>query len=431
MIFHFLPIADVGPLSTLEAVLLGLVLLLAFIIWQLTRHRECHFLGESELPIQEALRPLAGSTQGTLIGGNAVSLIQNEAYFDAVTAAMGDAKHSVHFETFLWQDGEASDRITAALVAAGSRGLEVRVLSDATGSFRLSEKTLDRLRQAGCKVGRFHRYSPGNLGRLNVRDHRKIVVIDGSLAFVGGHCITDEWLKGSEKFSRFRDITARIEGPVVSSIQACFLENWNEVTGELLTDWRTFPEIQPVGEISAHVAYVRPDSCPSSVQVLHYLAISHAKKSIRIQNPYFLPDPNGAKALVHAVKRGVDVRIMTPALCATDEKMAGRSSRFQYRRLLEGGVRIFTYRTTLLHQKIICIDGVWCGIGSSNFDDRSFKINDEITVGIADPVTVAELERTFEQDAEECEELDFEQWKNRPRFDKLLDAFLYMFNEQF
>ena len=347
----------------LEIFLSLTVVVLVFMVWRLTRHQESHFTGEPELTICEALDALAGSTQGRMVAGNAVRLIQNEAFFDEVTDAMAAAVRSVHLETFLWHDGEASERVVVALEDAGRRGLEVRVLTDGVGSFRLSRKTLSRLRDAGCKVGSFHRWSPGNLGRLNVRDHRKIVVIDGRMAFVGGHCITDNWLKDCPKFSRYRDVTARIEGPVVATIQSCFLENWNEVTHELLTSHATFPPLKAVGDVRAHVAYVRPDHCPSSVQVLHYLAIALAKKRIRIQNPYFLPDPNGAKALVKASKRGVDVRIMIPALGATDSPLASRAGRYQFLRLLKGGVRIFEYRKTLLHQKVISVDGAWCGIG--------------------------------------------------------------------
>ena len=408
-----------------------LVALLVFMVWRLTRHQECHFQSAPEPSIDEALLPLAGSTHGTLTAGNSVELIQDEAYFDAVVAAMNDARASVHFETYLWQDGEAGTRVSEALAAAARRGVRVRVLTDASGSIKMSGKTVDQLRQAGCEVKIFHRWRLKNLGRLNVRDHRKILVTDGKLAFIGGHCVTDCWLHDGEKLPRYRDITARISGPVVASIQSCFLENWTEVTGELFTDVTTFPELESTGEIPAHVAYVKADRCPSAVQVLHHLCIGYAKKRIRIQNPYFMPDPAGTRALVAAARRGVDVRIMIPALTATDSPLISRAGRFQFQRLLEGGVRIFEYQKTLLHQKVIAIDGVWCGIGSSNFDDRSFEINDEVIVGIADAGLTGELERIFEDDARECVEVDLETWKARPWRIRLLDGVLYLFNEQF
>ncbi len=428
--FHHLPL-PLAALSGLEISLILLVLTLCFVIWRLTRHQECDYKGEPEPSIEQALRALAGSTHGHLTSGNSVELVQNESYFDEIIGAMAQAKHTIHFETFLWKDGEAGSRVSDALAEAAARGVRVRVLADAVGSVDLSDHSVERLRQAGCQVRRFHRWRIQNLGRLNVRDHRKIVVTDGCLAFVGGHCITDDWLKDGETLPRYRDITARISGPAVSSIQSCFLENWTEVSGELFTDDATFPDLPESGPARAHVAYVKADHCASSVQVLHHLCIGYAKKRIRIQNPYFLPDPSGTEALAKASRRGVDVRIMIPALTATDSPRVSRAGRYQFRRLLESGVRIFEYRKTLLHQKVITIDGVWCGIGSSNFDDRSFEINDEITVGIADITIASELERIFDEDARDAREIDPESWRHRPWRDKLLDRFLYLFNEQF
>lgn len=421
----------IGPLTNLEAILILAVLILIFMIWRLIRHQECHYTDVPETAIDESLQALVGSTHGHLTNGNTVSLIQNEAYFDAVLDAIGQAKHSVHFETFLWADGEASDRVIRALTAASGKGIKVRILTDASGSRGLTSASADRLRNAGCDFHRFHRYRIENFGRFNVRDHRKILIIDGRIAIVGGHCMTDNWLKDGDVLSRIRDISAWISGPAVTSIQSCFLENWTEVTGELFTDDSTFPIVEDTGTTKVHTAYVKADDCPSSVQVLHHLAIGYAKKRIRIQNPYFLPDPYSARALANAAKRGVDVCIMIPALTATDSPYITRAGRFQFQRLLDGGVRIFEYQKTLLHQKVISIDGVWCGIGSSNFDDRSFEINEEITVGIADPAIVSELERIFDEDAKDCKEIDPKTWPNRPWYTRATDAFLYLFNEQF
>jgi len=425
------PLAAIGPLTNLEAILILAVLVLVFMIWQLIHHQECHYTDVAPTAIDESLQALAGSTHGHLTNGNTVSLIQNEAYFDAVIDAISQAKRSVHFETFLWADGEASERVIAALIAAVGRGITVRILTDASGSRGLSSASADRLRSAGCEFHRFHRYRLENFGRFNVRDHRKILIIDGRIAIVGGHCVTDNWLKDGKQLSRIRDISAWISGPAVTAIQSCFLENWTEGTGDLFTDDSTFPIVEDTGTTKVHTAYVKADDCPSSVQVLHQLAIGYAKKRIRIQNPYFLPDPHSARALANAAKRGVDVRIMIPALTATDSPYITRAGRFQFQRLLDGGVRIFEYQKTLLHQKVISIDGVWCGIGSSNFDDRSFEINEEITVGVADPAIVAELERIFEDDAKDCKEIDPQTWPKRPWFTRATDAFLYLFNEQF
>lgn len=421
----------IGPLTNLEAILILAVLVLIFMIWRLIGHQECHYTDVPPTSIDESLHALVGSTHGHLTSGNTVSLIQNEAYFDALLDAIGQAKRSVHFETFLWADGVASERVITALIEAAARNVQVRILTDAVGSRGLTSASADRLRKAGCEFHRFHRYRFENFGRFNVRDHRKILIIDGRIAIVGGHCVTDNWLKDGDLLSRIRDISAWISGPAVASIQSCFLENWTEVTGDLFTDDSTFPEIKDTGTTKVHTAYVKADHCPSSVQVLHQLSIGYAKKRIRIQNPYFLPDPHSARALANAAKRGVDVRIMIPALTATDSPSITRAGRFQFQRLLDGGVRIFEYQKTLLHQKVFTIDGVWSGIGSSNFDDRSFEINEEITVGVADPGIATQLESIFDQDAKDCREIDPETWSKRPWRTRAADAFLYLFNEQF
>lgn len=424
------PIAGLGPFTDLEMILSAVLLVLVVLLWNLTRHHECRYCGSPREGIGESLEALAGSSQGHLTEGNGFQLIEDAAYFDAVVEAIGGAESSVHLETFLWADGEASRRVVGALLAAAGRGLQVRVLTDASGSSGFSTESADRLRAAGCRFHRFHRYRLKNFGRFNIRDHRKILIIDGKLAIVGGHCITDQWLKDGDVLPCHRDISARIRGPVVAAIQSCFLENWTEVTGELFTDAKTFPPLEAAGPSKGHVAYIKADRCPSSVQMLHHLCIGYADHRIRIQNPYFLPDPSGTRALANAAERGVDVRIMIPALKATDSPWVTRAGRFQFQRLLESGVRIFEYQKTLLHQKVISIDGVWSGVGSSNFDDRSFEINDEITIGIADEAIAAELEGIFEKDARECIEITLERWRKRSLVERATDAVLYLFNEQ-
>ncbi len=411
---------------------LGVVIvLLLFVIWLLTRHQECAYSEEPPGNIAELSHTLAGLTHGSISEGNSVELVHGAAFFERITEEMATARHSIHLETFLWEKGKASDLVTDALCQAARRGLKVRVLTDARGCSGMGSDTRDRLKEAGCETHHFHRWRLMNLGRFNVRDHRKILVIDGRAAYVGGHCITDAWLEDQENHPVYRDITARFTGPIVNRIQSVFSENWTESEHGLFVDATSFSAPDTGGRMKAHVAYVRPDGCPSSVQVLHYLAISMAEKSIRIQNPYFLPDPSGAEILAKASRRGVDVRIMTPAISATDSPVVAYAGQYLYTRLLEAGVRILEYQPTLLHQKIITVDGVWCGIGSSNFDDRSFEINDEITIGVFDTDLVSELDGIFEKDVADCEELDLEEWKKRSVFRRIRERVFYLFNEQF
>ncbi|WP_193215061.1 phospholipase D-like domain-containing protein [Luteolibacter marinus] len=425
-------VLNIGPLDALDVVLLLVISVLVFMIWRLVGHKECHYTDSPGHRIDGSLDALAGSTHGHPTEGNSIRLVSNAEYFEEVERAISSARKSVHFETFLWEDGETGSMVSEALMAAARRGLKVRVMGDASGTRKLCARSTANLRDAGCEVHRFHRiWKPMNFGRINIRDHRKILVIDGKLAIVGGHCITDQWLKDGPKLPRYRDISAVITGPVVAHIQSCFFEGWTEITGELFTDDATFPKLRPTGDSPAHVAFLKPDGCPSSVQVLHHLAIGYAKERIRIQNPYFLPDPSGVESLVNAAQRGVDVQIMIPALTATDSPLIARAGRYQFKRLLEGGVRLFEYQPTLLHQKILVVDGVWFGIGSSNFDDRSFEINKEITVGVADPAVAGQLEQIFEEDLAECREVTAADMQRRSVKDRLLDRFMYLFNEQF
>ncbi len=417
-------------LSWLEISLGATVFLLGFTVWALTRHNTCSYEGEPPGTILEMLSALVGSTHGSLQHGNRLRLVRDAAFFDEVERELASATASVHLETYLWRPGKASDRVVRALCAASSRGVQVRILADAHGAYWFDPTDKRRLRAAGCQFKIFHRWIPKNMGRFNVRDHRKLVVVDGSRALIGGHCLTDRWLLDEPDKPRYRDLSVHVSGPVVASLQSAFLENWQERTAELFTDRTTYPELEPVGDSTAHLAYLRPDGCPSSVQILHHLAIAYAKQRIRIQNPYFLPDKGGADALIRAVARGVDVQIMTPSPAASDSPYVQRAAHHMYHRLLSGGVRIHEFQPTLLHQKVITIDGIWAGIGSSNFDDRSFKINDEVTMGIADASIVRELEAEFDADLEHCRECSLSEIKRRPFYKRIVDAILYQLSEQ-
>ena len=421
-----------GGFSVLEISLALLVAILVFVIWRLTRHQESNYSAEPDGKIDSLLPTLAGLTHGTVTGGNSVNLVKGARYFDALCEDFGKATHSIHFETFLWAPGKAAEMITQALCAAAMRGVNVRIMTDARGASKLDSETAEKFKNAGCQFHRFHPWKIMHLGRFNIRDHRKIAVIDGRIAYVGGHCVTDNWLKDEKGgLPVFRDITGRFEGPVVNQIQSVFSENWSEADRDLFVDEESFPGMSTEGGFHAHVAYLKPDGCPSSVQVLHHVSISLAKTKIRIQNPYFLPDPCGLEALCAAARRGVDVRIMTPAVHATDSFFVTYAAHSLFEDLLESGVRLFEFQPTLLHQKTISIDGVWCGIGSSNFDDRSFEINDEITVGICDAETVSELDSIFEEDEKECKELNLEEWRKRSIYARARSKLFYLFNEQF
>jgi cardiolipin synthase len=415
---------------TILALLCSVIGVLLLVIWSIKRHPKPHLQIECAAPLNDLLRSLSGLTQSAIYEGNTVELLHNGAFFDVLIDGMREAKSSLHFETFLWKEGALGTRVADALCERARAGVKVRVLLDATGTKKMGKDVARRLKDAGCRVVKYHPRYPRNIGVLNHRDHRKIVVIDGHVAFAGGHCIVDEWLGDAQDRKHVRDMGVRVRGPIVHAIQSVFAENWIEESGELFAGDDVFPELEPVGNVAGHVAHLKPEGSAPTVKILHHMAICTAKNRLWIQNPYFLPDPEAIEAFGEAVKRGVDVRVMVPSAEASDMPIVQHAAHRNFEKLLECGVRLLEYPKTLLHQKVMVVDGVWSAIGSTNFDDRAFEINEEITLGFSDRALAAELEAVFERDAKDCHEIELEKWRARGAFHKLKDNFYYLFNEQ-
>jgi cardiolipin synthase len=408
---------------------IGLILLLAAVIWSIRRHRDPTLRIDCDSPIDELMPSLAGLTLGTAVGGNSVEVFENGAFFEALLGKIRAARKSVHFETFLWKEGTLGARLADALAERARAGVQVRVMLDANGSRGIGEASTRRMEQAGCRVVFFHRLKLRNIGVLNDRDHRKLVVIDGREAFVGGHCIVDHWLGNAEDGKHYADITLGLRGPIVHTVQAAFSENWVEETGELFLGDEVFPALQPEGDVLIHAAFLKPEGSPPAVKILHHTAICLARKRIWIQNPYFIPEPEAIDAFGQAVSRGVDVRVMMPSTAGSDNPMVQHAGHRNFEKLLRCGVRLFEYPHTLLHQKVMTIDGVWSAVGSSNFDDRSFETNDEITLAIRDAATAQRLDAVFEKYIVRCKEIELEQWRKRGWRHKLKDNAFYLLNE--
>jgi cardiolipin synthase len=308
-------------------------------------------------------------------------------------------------------------------------GVTVRVLLDAQGCKKIEDDTVERMREAGCKLKFFHKRSIYTIGILNDRDHRKLVVVDGREAFVGGHCITDQWLGNAEDHQHWADVSVHLHGPIVNTVQGVFSENWAGETGELFLGDDYFPLLAPAGESLLHAAFVKPESSAPAVKILHHTVLCLARERLWIQNPYFIPEPEAIEAFGQAVKRGVDVRVMMPATSGSDAPMVQHAGHRNFQKMLECGVRIFEYPHTLLHQKIMTIDGKWSAVGSTNFDDRSFDTNDEITLGILDAAIARQFDAIFEKYLPRCREIRLEEWKKRGLLHKLQDQAAYMVNE--
>jgi cardiolipin synthase len=409
--------------------LLALVTVQILVIWSIRRHRDPSLQIDCDHPIDKLMPSLSGLTLGTAVASNKVEVHENGAFFDVLIERIRAARYSVHFETFLWKDGQLGRRVADALIDRARAGVQVRVLLDGQGSKEAGKEVVERMRNAGCRVTFFHKRALRNIGVLNDRDHRKIVIIDGKEAFVGGHCIVDEWLGNAEDGQHFADVSVQLQGPIVHSLQGAFSENWAGETGELFLGEDVFPALEPAGDVRIHAVFAKPENSAPTVKILHHTAICLARKRIWIQNPYFIPEPDAIDAFGAAVKRGVDVRVLMPSTSGSDNPMVQHAGHRNFEKLLKCGVRLFEYPHTLLHQKIMTVDGVWSAIGSSNFDDRSFETNDEISLSIADEALAARLDAIFEKYVQRAHELDLDSWTRRGWWHKLKDNVFYLLNE--
>lgn len=407
------------------------ILFLGIVLWSAKREPDKTLQVADPGELRVLLPSIAGLTHSTMEAGNAMQVLQNgDMFFPALFRDIAAARQSIHIESFIWYDGKISRQLAKLLATKARQGVEVRILVDASGGRQLKGEVKEMLEAAGAEIAHFHPLRFGNLARLNNRDHRKLQIIDGRIGYIGGFCIADEWTGNARHKKEFRDTGLRVEGPIVNRLQAAFAENWIEETGFIPAGDEYFPKIVPVGPTSAHLAYASPDGTISSVRILYYLAIKAARREILIQNPYFLPDSAAIQALEEAVKRGVDVRIMLPSDDATDSAIVQHASHHHFGTLLKRGVKIYEYEKTLLHQKVMVVDGLWSAVGSTNFDERSFELNDEVSIGVVDPAIAAQLRAAFFADIKHTKQRSLNEWKNRGLWHKTVDGVAYLGRSQ-
>ena len=411
----------------LFAAMLLVIVAMTTLLWSIWREPKTHLRVKEAGELNALLPSIVGLTQASLDGGNRGEVLQNgDGFFPLLIADINQAKGSVHLESYIWWKGNVCDQLARALADAARRGVEVRVLVDASGGHKMTKENREVMGRAGVKLASFHPLGFYNLGRLNNRDHRKIAIIDGHIGYIGGYGIADEWSGHAQDKNHWRDTGLRIVGPAVNRMQGAFCENWIEQTGEILAGEKYFPHTAPAGTTQAHLAYTSPTGSISSVQVLYYLAIEAARHEIIIQNPYLLPDENSIMAIRDAVRRGVIVRIMVPATTTTDSPIVQHASHHQFGTLLKAGAHVYEYGKTLLHQKVIIVDGVWSCIGSTNFDSRSFNLNDEITIATLDPQIAAQLRGAFNDDLRYSNERHLDEWSHRSFWHKTIDGLAYL-----
>ena len=411
------------------ACLLLLIIVMGLVIWSIRRHRDPHLKIEIDAGIDTLMPTLAGITLGSVIDGNSVEILENGHFWDVLIERVGKARKTVHYETFLWKEGKLGKRMAKALAERAKDGVKVRIMLDDNGSKGIGDGELQMMEKAGAKVVFFHEKKLRNIGVLNDRTHRKMLVIDGKEAFVGGHCVVDEWLGDAEDGKHFADVSVRLRGPIVHSVQGSFSENWAGETGELFAGPDSFPPLEPAGDLQMHLVYAKPENSAPAVKILHHTLICLARQRIWIQNPYFIPEPMAIDAFGEAVKRGVDVRVLMPSTSGSDNPMVQHAGHRNFEKLMRNGVRLFEYPHTLLHQKVMTVDGIYSAVGSTNFDDRSFETNDEVTLGILDEKTAKKLDAIFEKYLPRAKEVDLEEWNRRSVWHKIKDHAAYSINE--
>lgn len=380
----------------------------------------------------EFLRVLEAVTDSKVHHKGRVEVLTNgDVYYEAELEAIRAARHSIHIEAYIFQKGEIAKRFVGALTERARAGVEVRVVLDAVGSFATWESYFKELRAANGRICWYHPLRWYTLARFNNRTHREIIVVDGRVAFLGGSGVADHWYKGVKGKARWRDTMFRIEGEMVAGIQAVFVENWLESSGEILTGKEYYPTSDTEEPMETLVVDSSPGAGGSSrARILFQTLLASAQKSIHITTPYFLPDGSARREMVRAVReRGVEVKIIVPGK-HSDHMLTRSSSRRLFGELLKAGAHIYEYEQAMIHAKILMVDGLWSVIGTTNFDNRSFGLNDEINLVARDSSLTARLGADFAQDLAGSREVTYEEWRRRSVFERAHEVLGWVLERQ-
>ena len=348
-----------------------------------------------------------------LIAGNHVTtLVNGDQIFAAMLAAIRGARVNLTFETFVFKD-DIGAQFCEALSAAARRGVKVHILLDWLGSSGMDAQILEATRTAGCELEIYHRLSWYHLGRLNNRTHRKLLVVDGTIGFTGGVGMGSEWVGNAQDPAHWRESHYQVTGPVVSQMQAVFIDNWIKATGRVLHGAEYFPVEHPnAGDMDAQMFGSSPVGGSESMHLMVLLALTAAQTSIDIENAYFVPDRLTVEALLAAAGRGVRIRIIVPGRY-TDARVGRWAAQALYGDLLHAGVEIYEYQPTMIHCKVMVIDGAWTSVGSANFDDRSFRLNDEANLNVFSKTLAAEQSRLIDLDIAQSKKMILRRWARR------------------
>lgn len=377
---------------------------------------------------RDSVGPLLGAE---FVRGNSVKpLINGKQIFPAMLEEIRRAEKSITLESYIWASGTVSDQFCAALIERARAGVKVHALVDGAGNLKLKLSDVERMKEAGVEFVVYGRERAYHLKlNINHRSHRKLLIVDGKVGFTGGVCIDDTWLGDADSEGVWRDTQARIEGPVVRQMQAVFATNWLQTTSRLLIGPDYFPVLSPSGSALAQCFMSGPGERPENARLAYLLAIASARKSIRLSHAYFAPDDLAIEMLVSARQRGVRIEIIVPF--KNDSRMGRAASRSRWGKLMAAGVEFHQYLPALYHCKMMIVDDAFVTLGSVNFDNRSFSINDEVNINVLDTAVARACLVGFKADMKDSKRLTREEFEARPLWIKVLDHLAGLFRSQF
>jgi cardiolipin synthase len=367
------------------------------------------------------LRSMGSLLGPAILAGNKVTtLLNGDEIFPAMLEAIRSARKTITFETYIYWSGAIGDEFAKALSERAKAGVKVHVLLDWVGSGKAKKEYLDEMKAAGVEVDKYHPLRWYNFRRVNNRTHRKILVVDGKIGFTGGVGIADKWSGHAQDPEHWRDSHFRLEGPAVAQMQAAFLDNWIKTQSRVLHGEDYFPALASVGPSYAQVFKSSPGEGSESVRLMYLLSIASARHRLLIANSYFVPDDLSVSTIADARKRGVDVEVIVPGT-KIDSELSRKASRSRWGDLLKAGVEIYEYQPTMYHCKVMVVDDLWVSVGSTNFDNRSFRLNDEENLNLYDADFAREQTKIFEEDRKKSHRVTLEEWMHRPLSEKILE----------
>lgn len=393
----------------------------------------------SEIPpvtSRDFLVGISGLVNSPLEAGGTVKLLDNgDEIFPAILEAMRNARKTINFSVYIWEPGKVSEMVFEVMIERARAGVEVRVLLDGLGCMRTPSEGLEALKAAGGKVERFRPVRLGGLTRLHRRNHRRAIVIDGSIAFTGGAAVGDKWLGNASTKEEWRDSMVQVTGPLAKSVQSAFTTLWGSCAGEMLMGDGHYPdrEASPPGaqEVSYHTSVASaPSHEDHPLRLFVMLSFLSARRTLYITTPYFVPDAQTRAAAAGRARQGVDVRILLPneLTDAVPIRLAGHS---YFDELLSAGVRIFEYQPAMMHNKTVVVDGQWSVVGSANMDIRSKELNQENVLGILDEGFGRQVEATFLADLQKAREIKLPEWRRRGVWPRVKERASVLFAEQY